>query len=406
MYAIDNLRDALEVTRDFLFPVQKGTWIKLAIVLLFVGGLTLGGPGIPPVDAGATAGDPQSTAESEAALEELLDEEFLEDVTMDELLFALLLIGAVMLGLWLVYALIGALLEFVFIESLRTKAVHVRQYTRENAGAGVQLFGFRLALALGMLVLLGVPAWLLVFQTDLAAVGILELVLGGLFALVALVATLVYGLLNRFTTVFVTQIMLLESRGILSAWKRFWPTLVGEWKEYAVYVVLIWILQLVVGIAFTIVAAIIFFSLIVLVAIVAVPIGLVAGPVAGIIVGLIGLAGILFAIMLVRVPIDTYFRYYEFLLLGDTNSDLDLIPDRRQALRAAAAAGAGDGRSDRADEWDRDDMTLEEWQARQYGDEWDDDARDDDSGWDDRSRWDEDSQWDDEDDNDDQNRGW
>jgi hypothetical protein len=47
---------------------------------------------------------------------------------------------------------------------------------------------------------------------------------------------------------------------------------------------------------------------------------------------------------LVQVPVVTYFRYYALLVLGDTDADLDLIPERRRAVRAGSGGGpSGEG---------------------------------------------------------------
>jgi len=65
----------------------------------------------------------------------------------------------------------------------------------------------------------------------------------GLLALFAIPVVLGFAIVDRFTTVFVAPTMLERDLGVLAAWKRFWPTLTGNWKEYVVYFLLVWVLQ-------------------------------------------------------------------------------------------------------------------------------------------------------------------
>lgn len=52
-----------------------------------------------------------------------------------------------------------------------------------------------------------------------------------------------------------------------------------------------------------------------------------------VVVLLFGLS-VLVVVALAQVPVVTYLRYYALVVLGDVDSDLDLIPDRRGAIRA------------------------------------------------------------------------
>ncbi|UTF53460.1 DUF7544 domain-containing protein [Natronosalvus rutilus] len=391
MYAIDDLGDAIDVTRDRLTPIDAGTWLKLALILFFIGGATFGGPGAPSTGTdtapeGATGTDIDSLADLEAEYEsQVTDGPLFETV-----LYAVAALVVGLFLLWLLYVLVGSIMEFVFIESLRTEAVEVRRYTRSHLGDGLRLFGFRLALLLALLVPLVVPIVYVVASVTEFSAGLAAL--GALYVFGAIVLGLAYALVNRFTTIFVTQIMVLEDRGVLAAWSRFLPTLRSNLAEYAVYVILVWILQLVVSFGYGILAAIVA----VVVAIPFVVVGaifvVVGGPAIylAVLVGIVGLLCIFLAALLLRVPIDSYFRYYGFLLLGDTSPDLDLIPERRNAVRTGGPVGPGSGSSGGSDGDDWNDSSA-----------WDDDANGDDDGW----RFDSGSD-DDEDRDQDQDRGW
>ncbi|QFU83256.1 DUF7544 domain-containing protein [Natronorubrum aibiense] len=392
MDAIDDLSDALATTRNLLTPIQFGLWVKLAIVVFFVSSFGFGGPTVPGGDAGTFAEDP--TIEGTESVE--------EEFPVEQLVLALLVIGAVVVVLWLLYSVIGAVMEFVFVESLRSSEVHLRRYVSANVGNGVRLFLFRLGVILVTGALVTIPGAVIFVQGDFSA---LSAGLIAVYVLFGLGLGLVFSLVSRLTTDFVVPIMLQEGRGVIGAWRRFWPTLTGNWVEYVVYVLLVWILTIAIAIAawfaiaFGIVALLIPFAIVIGLLVLAGDIGLyLAIP-----VGLLALASVVLFISLVWMPIATYFRYYALLVLGDTNADFDLIPDQRAAVRSDGGTladrdddwgGDHDGRSDREPSdrngWSTDDSAWDDTDD-EY-DPWDDssdssredsneDDRDDDRGW-------------------------
>ncbi|WP_255682043.1 hypothetical protein [Natrinema sp. SYSU A 869] len=127
MDAIDDLGDAIDVTRNRLTPVRTGTWLRLALIVFFVSSLGLSGPMIPSGDTGMVTDDP--TVEEQRPQE-------LEGIATDELVFWALVVVAIVLVLWLLYEFIAAVMEFVFLESLRSSEVHVRRYFAGNFGKG------------------------------------------------------------------------------------------------------------------------------------------------------------------------------------------------------------------------------------------------------------------------------
>jgi hypothetical protein len=170
-----------------------------------------------------------------------------------------------------------------------------------------------------------------------------------------IVGLAVYALANGFTTTMVVPTMLHTDRGVLSGWRRFWPTLRGDLKEYTVYSLMVIVLHIGAGIITGL-------GLLVALVVLAIPFGIVgfgifvaAGsslslPVAAV----LGVLAVVFVVLLlllgalVRVPIKAFFRFYALLLLGDTDSDLDLIPDLRDEIRTddqyRGGPGGGGGR--------------------------------------------------------------
>lgn len=346
-HAIDDIDDAFEATKAFLLPVDAGRWLRLAFVVFFLGGAGmnfpsgdvgggLGGPGggFPGPDdgfpgPGGGISDPGGGIPSFSGVS-------------GELLVLVLVAVALVVLVGLTFGVVGAVMEFVLVESLRTEEVHVRRYARGHLGNGLRLFGFRLGLTLLALVVLAVALGALFFalggMAALERIGsILLLVLLGIP--VVLVVGAVYALINGFTTTFVVPVMIRTDRPLLGAWRRFWGVLREEWTEYLVYVVFVFVLHLAVGTALAfvmgIVAAILFVPLAVVGAV-----SLLAGGVSPLaILSVVVVGGILVLAFLalgavVRVPVVAFFRYYALLVLGDTDGNLDLIPDRREEIRA------------------------------------------------------------------------
>jgi preprotein translocase subunit Sss1 len=337
LHAVDDLEDAFAAARAFLLPFELGAWLRLALVAFFVGGIgslptsgtQFGGQSVDPGQVGTTP----------------------PDVT-GQVLTLILLVGAVLAILGLLLGFVGSVMEFVFVRSLREEEVHVRRYFGEHWRAGARLFGFRLVLALLGGVLVALPILALVF--GIAGSGgfdgpgrVLGLVL--LLVPLAVLVGVVFSLVNGFTTFFVVPVMLLEGGGVLASWRRFSRTLRSEWKEYLAFAVLTFVLTLLLGSAVGFVVGIVALLVFGPLALFG-PAGVVTagalGPGGGaasipvlaglVVVALLALLLVLFVAALVRVPVVTYLRYYALLVLGDTDADLDLVPERRRTIRAGS----------------------------------------------------------------------
>jgi hypothetical protein len=330
LYALDAIDDAIDATRAFLWPFDWRRWARLAFVVLFVGGLG----GFSPIQfpGGGGGGDVDTPTGPGPGAPDAIPTLGGSELAIIAAIAGLLLLLA--LG----FLFVGSVMEFVLVESLRRDVVTVRRYWREHWRQGLRLFGFRAVLGVLSLGLVG----------GTIAVVLAPVVLGyGEFSLglllvavpVLVVVSIASGLVNGFTTMFVVPVMLGEGRNVLSAWRRFWPTLTGQWKQYAVYAVMGFVLQLAGGILAGIASVIGIVAL-------AIPLGLLGLVGAGLlavvdVVGwmVIGVAAVLFAlaaivlVLFVSVPVQTFLRYYALLVLGDTNAAFDLIPERRRTIR-------------------------------------------------------------------------
>ena len=330
LYAFDAIDDAIAATKAFLWPVDWRRWAKLAIVALFVGGAG----GFNPFQFGG-GGSPGSGGFNGAGPGGV---DGLSSIGGTELAIIGLIV-LVIAAIGLVFMLVGSIMEFVFIEALRNEVVTIRRYWGGRWQQGLRLFGFRVVLGVVSLTIIGVLLVIalapLIFDQGTFSIGLLILAI-----LVFVVIAIVGGVLNGFTTVFVVPIMIAENRALLSAWRRFWPTMTGQWKQYAAYAVMGFILQLAAGIAAglaTLVLAIVVAIPLAIVGAVGAAILAVGIPVVGWVI--IGFAVLVFVLalialsLLVSVPVTVFLRYYALFVLGDTNEAFDLIAERRAAVR-------------------------------------------------------------------------
>ena len=339
LHAVDDIGDAIDATKSFLLPFAARTWVKLAVVVFFIGG---GGGGFNGLqNAGNFGGTDQPTGGAEQPVFDGA-----APTTVDELVAAIspevLLILGVVLLLALVFGLLSNFMEFVFVESLVSREVHVRRYLRRNVGNALRLFAFRLVVSLvSLLLVVGFLYGVFVTAfggsfdnvTGAAVFSVLPL------AIVFFVALTVFqGLLTGFTNVFVVPMMVTGDRGLLGSWKRLLGSMRRNLKQYLAYLAFSIVLAIGVGIIGSILG-------IVATLLVAIPFVLLGAVVyLGIGHGMVGLAllaviAVLFALVLllvtnlVQVPLQAFLRYYAMLVLGDTDEPLDPIPEVRADIR-------------------------------------------------------------------------
>jgi hypothetical protein len=321
--AITALDDARDATESLLWPPDRGTWIRLAIIAFFVGGV-----GFPSFSGNTgnvsvpTDGPPGGTPSLP------VDAELLVAVA--------LVVVAVAVVIGLLLGVIGAVMEFVLVEGLRSRDVHIRAPFSEYLRSGLRLFGFRFAFTLLWLLVVGVPVALIVLGWAGIPVGpeifLLAIPLVFLLVVLGFVTSIVLGL----TTDFVVPAMLVEDLGVLAGWRRVLPVLRREWKEILLYMLVRFGLSILVGIAVAIVVGL-------LALIAAIPFVVVggvlafgvfsvgSGPIGTAAIAVLAVLALLFGLVLlaiglaVQVPVVTFFRYYALSLLGYLDPSLDLV---------------------------------------------------------------------------------
>jgi hypothetical protein len=330
-----------------LFPFEAGLWARLAVVVFFVG---IGSGG------GSNVGSSVSNVPSAGTSFQGGDVSF-DPSTVSipgEVLTVLAVLVAALVVLWLVFAWIGATMEFVFVEALSQRSLSIRRGFGRHKGRGLRLLVFRVVLFLAVAALFVGLALALFFEpiTTLLSGGSPsvtggELAVGiGLLVLAGFVFGIPLVLVHGFTTEFVVPVMLTRECGVLAGWGHLWPTIKAEWKQYFVYVVIAFGLRIATAIAGWTVVAILAVVLAIPFVIVGLLLGfgaIVGGTLtAALVVGIVLLALAFFLVValvgaLVYVPIQSFHRYFALLFVGDVERDFDVLDDLRPELDPSPA---------------------------------------------------------------------
>jgi hypothetical protein len=324
LHAAQNVGDAIDATREFLFPFELRRWLKLAVVALFIGG----GLNAPSGQVGGSSNTPAPNGGGE--LPASLPADFITIIAV---------VAAVAVVLALVFGIIGAIMEFVFVESIRTEEVRIRRYWSNRWGQGLRLFGFRVLIGLPVLALF--LGWMALFFAPLLTSVQFPELSAGVFLLglpVLFVVGIVVGIIYGFTTLFVVPLMIQNDSGVLAGWRRLWPSIKREWKQYGAFALIGAVLTFVVGLIASMAVGLAAVVLLIPFAIVGALVYL-ALSFSSVGTALLAVLAVLFVAMLVviwalvQVPIVAYLRYYALLVLGDIEAEFDIIPDQREAIR-------------------------------------------------------------------------
>ena len=316
LHAVDALSDALVATRRYR-PRGPREWAWVAVVAAAVGS-----PGVGLPSGGGSGGD--APVRQRGALEEAFP------AGVPELV---LVVAAAAVALWVLFVVAGAFLEFPFLRWLRDGDLALREEVRAHWRRAAGLAAFRLLLgglaaAIPVAVVAGVglearPA------TYLAALG----AYWSAFALVG-VAT---GLVGAFTTAFVVPAMWLHGHGVVGGWRRLWPTLTDAPGEFLGYAVAATVLAYVGGLLVVLAALLALVPVLAVAVAVGFAVGAAAAAVLAALVGgilVVAVAAVVYALF------QTYFRFYALFVLGDVDPALDVIPERRRAVRAGDGGDA------------------------------------------------------------------
>ncbi len=311
-YAVTNLDEAINRTKNLLWPPHKGIWIRIAIIVLF-----LGGGIINPIkiDDGNMTDFQFAKFLYPSALSGYLD------------IIVTVMIGIGFIGLF--YVIISAIFQFVFVDCLSSGKILLARPFKLRIGKGIHLFGFYLLLFLIIILCIIILTILLIIPA--CTNGIPDLIP----LLVLLIETLVLlfflltpvWIIAILTADFVVPVMIVDNTGVISGWRRVTQIYRGRWIEAGIYTGI--------KIFITVLTGLILGTMVFLISI---PLGFVSalslsasenflvnhGP--GFIHLILGTIGIFLISLFLLVPVITFFRYYSLAVLRDLSPEYNLIP--------------------------------------------------------------------------------
>ena len=333
--AVDVIPLAFQHTkRQLVQPFRFWQWTRLAVVGLLAGEAGSSGCNVP-----TNFNLPQHTGTPRHFQGPDLSSLGIDPAMMAGLI-AVLIVSALIFGIVLMY--VSSVMRFILFDSVLARECHIRAGWSRRQGNGFKYFlwqiGFTLATGAVLVIVVGIPAaiafalgWLTKPREH-----VLALVLGGtLMFFVVLILFLIIAVIHVLTKDFVVPQMALEGIGAIEGWRRLWPMIQREKGGYAGYVgmkivlaigaaIIIGIISIILGLLVAIPTA--------LLAIVAVLTGKTAGLTwnvftitVAVVVGSILLAGFLYLMALIAVPVIVFFPAYSIYFFASRYGPLSSV---------------------------------------------------------------------------------
>ena len=253
--AIDTISLAFEHTRrQLLQPFRFWQWTRLAIVGLLAGELSSSG-GFNNISRRLNGA---STAGGHGSLREIFSK--IDPAILASLITTLIVTGLIFV---LVMTYISSVMRFILFDSILQKECHIRDGWNRRQEDGWRYFLWQVGLLIvtfgAAVILIGIPAafafakgW---FNPPRAHLG--QLILTGIIVFFFFMAfVVVMALVHVLTKDFVIPQMALEGIGAVEGWRRLWPRLESDLKDYVVYVLMKIVLAIGAGIVVAIVTVI------------------------------------------------------------------------------------------------------------------------------------------------------
>lgn len=335
-WAFKPITTAFEKAKKILLePFNAWTWLKLMIIVFFVG---TGSSRISNQFSNMAnyRTGPEDTAGIEQGITSLLS---------NSTILGIIIVAALLIILVAVlFAYLRNVFSFVLIKALTSGDVHIIQPLKENLGRGFRLFVFTLAASILTLVVvlafiaIAILLILLAVQagtSSAAGIVTLILVICVIFLLILLMVlfSIAMGIFIGFTYDFVAPMVYFKGMGIVESWKWLWASIKKDWQQYGVYVITRWALELAVGLLSMIIivpVALIFIAVLVAGGILAAAVAKTSVALAVVLglVLLVVLALFIIALMAISMPIAVYFRYYSLDVLKHIDPSAVIYSER------------------------------------------------------------------------------
>lgn len=211
-YAVEKIDESIDDTKSFLLPFDLGTWLRMALVVLFTGGFISAAPITGPSDI-----DQQDFGVSEDI--EGGDFSRFNDT------FVLLILGTVG-GLILLLSYIGSVFRFIFFQSVDEKRPRIISGFKDHWLNGLKYFFFRL-----LMTGIGISA----FTGLILAMGAgsLSAVITAFFLMTPL--WIVMYLISFAVKNFTVPRMMTKDSGFIRSTSLAFGSFRKEWKQFGVF---------------------------------------------------------------------------------------------------------------------------------------------------------------------------
>lgn len=319
-YALEKIEEALNQTKDFLTPFDLGLWTRLAVIVLFLGGGLNNVPtGNSPTTDSGTQGvsgadlsipGTDMTSSMHSGIIPNTDGLMTGAATSDAATLGIIaLVGVIAL----VFVILSSIARFAIFQSVMEKRASIREMFKSNFNRALQLIG------LNVLTLIAV---LLPTIPYLAGIEVASIV-GGVLFFVAVFYWLAILLAMTFVNDFGLPLMVSENINIIDAVKRSLGTVWNQKAQAAIYFLTKIGIGIVIGVIYLVALLTVFLALLI-------PFGILGfiaytlSPIAGGVVGVLGLLTLAIVMLYVRVPLEVY-RHYFYVLNLEEFEEVELV---------------------------------------------------------------------------------
>ncbi|WFN37528.1 DUF4013 domain-containing protein [Methanomicrobium antiquum] len=312
-YAFSSIDPAIERTKRLLWPFNKGIWLRIALISLFIGGFTSFNP------FQFTSGTDSTEMPSSFAG---------SDLFMDQLP-VILGVVAVIIILALIFGYISCVFQYLFVECLSKNEFAIRKYFKTNTKRGARLFGFELVIGGLLIAVIMIAVFMMIM--GFASVSIDSMQKVGFFIsifLLVLLLSIPIGIIMLFTVDFVVPIMIKENCKLIEGWKKCWGVIKTDWSQTIIYL----IMRIIIGI---VVFILMFIAIMIAALVLAIPFFIVGLIAVGLNPGSFAIAFIILLILfilcmipislLISVPFITFGRYYSLNVLGLLDNNYTML---------------------------------------------------------------------------------
>jgi len=317
-YALENLDEALDETKELLLPFDLMTWTKIAIIAVLAGGVSLpnapaGGPGDPGQSQSMYSGGSGFSGEIPGMQDSFSDVQvdsftgLATSAPSDGMVIALVL-AVVLLGGFFAY--VSAVFQFIYYQTILDGKPVIIDNFKKHAYRGLRYFGFQIGFVILVLLSLVIPAAGFAVNVVLGTVVFILVWLP--LAVIALIFT---GLVHDLALLRMME----HKEGLVQAWRNVWPDVRGEWRQVAVYILVKFFVTVAIAVTSLIILGIVGLTLIIPFGILGL-IGALIHPALAGIVTVVGLLSFLLIMLYVRVPFSAYVYTYITLFYHDLTS--------------------------------------------------------------------------------------